>query len=266
MQEWVDANRRLWDASVAHHVSSAFYDVAAFKAGRSSLDRLELDAAGPVEGRSLLHLQCHFGMTTLSWARLGAEATGVDFSAEAIRAARALSGDIGVPATFVEGDVMTVDLGRTFDVVFASWGAISWIPDIGAWMRTAARHLRPGGRLALVDHHPFLWPWDDDPGVTGFVPRYRYFQDGEPERFEVEETYAGAPVAGQVEYGFNHDLGAVVTAAVGAGLAIERLTEHPVIPWPALPFLVRDAEEGWWRSPSTPLPLSFSLVATRRPG
>jgi SAM-dependent methyltransferase len=261
-QDWVESNRRLWEASTPHHVTSAFYDVDSFRAGRSSLDRLELEAVGPVAGRSLLHLQCHFGMDTLSWARLGADVTGLDFSAVAIAAARELAGEVGVEATFVEGDAMSADLGRTFDVVFASWGAITWIPDIGAWMATAARHLAPGGRLALVDRHPFTWLWDDDPGVTEFVVRYPYFLDGRPLRFEYERTYAGAPVAGQVEYAFNHDLGSIVTAAAAAGFHVERLTENPTITWQALPFLEQD-DDGWWHMAATPLPLSFSLVATR---
>ena len=55
-----------------------------FKAGKTSLKNIELTELGNVQGKSLLHLQCHFGLDTLSWAREGAKVTGVDFSEEAI--------------------------------------------------------------------------------------------------------------------------------------------------------------------------------------
>jgi 2-polyprenyl-3-methyl-5-hydroxy-6-metoxy-1,4-benzoquinol methylase len=88
VKEYIDTNRRHWDELVPAHVRSAFYDVASFKAGRSTLTPIEREELGDVSGKSLLHLQCHFGMDTLSWAREGALVTGVDFSPEAVRVAR----------------------------------------------------------------------------------------------------------------------------------------------------------------------------------
>jgi SAM-dependent methyltransferase len=71
-----------------------------------------------VTGKTLLHLQCHFGMDSLSWARLGATVTGVDFSPRAIAAARRLAMDSGTPARFVEAELYDAPdvLPEQFDV------------------------------------------------------------------------------------------------------------------------------------------------------
>ena len=93
MNEAMDGNRRNWDERVPIHAASRFYDVDGFKAGRSTLMSIELDEMDDVRGKSLLHLQCHFGMDTMSWARMGANVTGVDFSEAAIDLARSLRQD-----------------------------------------------------------------------------------------------------------------------------------------------------------------------------
>src|SRR5919197_5261646 len=101
MDEYLEANRTLWEAWTDIHEASAFYDVEGFRRGASRLRDYEIEEVGDVDGRTLLHLQCHFGLDTLSWARLGAEVTGIDFSDEAIGAARALAADLQIPATFI---------------------------------------------------------------------------------------------------------------------------------------------------------------------
>ena len=90
MDPLIEANQRLWDTWAGIHAHSEFYRVQEFKAGKTSLRHIELQELGAVAGRSLLHLQCHFGLDTLSWARLGATVIGVDFSPEGIRLARLL--------------------------------------------------------------------------------------------------------------------------------------------------------------------------------
>src|SRR5260370_38981346 len=106
------------------------YEVAGFKAGRISLHELELAEVGDVRGKSLLHLQCHFGLDTMSWARLGATVTGLDFSGEAIKLARSLSDELKIPARFTCADVYDAwpAVGDQFDVGFTSHGAITWLP------------------------------------------------------------------------------------------------------------------------------------------
>ena len=101
MKKYYSTNLRRWNELVGIHARSGEYDLEGFLAGKSSLHSLELEALGDVRGRSLLHLQCHFGLDTLSWARLGARVTGVDFSDTAIELARSIAERIGVEAEFL---------------------------------------------------------------------------------------------------------------------------------------------------------------------
>ena len=78
MDERLRINRNNWNERAPLHAASDFYDVAGFKAGRITLTDIERQEVGDVSGKTLLHLQCHFGLDTMSWSRLGAKATGVD--------------------------------------------------------------------------------------------------------------------------------------------------------------------------------------------
>lgn len=261
----LESNRQLWDSWVPHHLASHFYDVETFVAGGTSIDRLEREAAGHVAGRTLLHLQCHFGKDTISFARLGAIATGVDFSSVAIAAARQLAGRCQVDVRFMAAEVTDLDLGEEFEVVFTSNGVLGWLPDLGAWARVIARHLRPGGRFALVEGHPVMWLFDEDTEERVLRVRYPYFDPGEPLRFAYRGSYA-APQADvdSVEYGYVHSLSDVLGALLTAGLRIESFIEHPMMAWQALPFMDQD-DEGFWRVPADvgDIPLSYSVVATK---
>ena len=145
--EWREVNRANWDERVPIHVSGEFYDVASFKGGQERLQPFEIDEVGDVRGKKLLHLQCHFGIDTLSWARRGARVTGLDFSAPAVEAARGLAKEMGLEATFVHSDVYDAGGatgGRTFDIVYTGRGAIIWLPDIGRWAEVVMDLLKPG--------------------------------------------------------------------------------------------------------------------------
>lgn len=191
MDEYMESNRRLWDVWTHLHVKSQFYDVEGFKAGRITLTSIERQALGDVNGRSLLHLQCHFGLDTLSWARLGARVTGVDFSPEAIRIARQLAQELGIPANFVLSNIYDLPhaLSGEFDIVFTSHGVLSWLPDLKRWAQIVAHHLRSGGTFFVVDAHPFEMVFESGDKVTDFRVAYPYFA-GAPLRFEVHGSYA----------------------------------------------------------------------------
>ena len=152
LDEHRNANRANWDARVPAHLASEFYGVEDFVSGARTLTQaVEFDRAhlGDVRGRSLLHLQCHIGLDTLSWARLGATVTGVDFSERSIDAARDISRRGGVPGRFVLADVHEAPevLAETFDIVYASEGVLCWLPSVADWARVVRRFTRPGGIL-----------------------------------------------------------------------------------------------------------------------
>src|ERR687885_679181 len=105
MDDYLAANRALWNEWTVIHQTSSFYNLEGFRQGGSRLRAYEVAEVGHVFGKSLLHLQCHFGIDTLSWARLGARVTGVDFSDRAIELARSLAAELGLDATFVRSEV-----------------------------------------------------------------------------------------------------------------------------------------------------------------
>ena len=260
----VAANLRNWEARVATHAASAFYDLDGLvRTRRPRLDSIALAEVGAVAGKALLHLQCHIGTDTLSWALLGARVTGVDFSPGALRVGAELAGRLGVEATFVESDIVSLDLGRRFDVVFASHGALPWVSDMGRWVEAAARHLRPGGFLYVEDDHPVAQVFDaDDRDLTGLRihPDHPYFRAG-PWREEWPGTYADpeAVLPDPVSYQWMHPLGEIVQAVLDSGLRLEFLHEFPMEHWQRFPFMTRDGE--WWRIEGDPIPLLFSLRA-----
>jgi SAM-dependent methyltransferase len=275
------ANLALWNRWTAVHEKSAFFDVEGFKTGGSSLWPLELEELGPYvhEGTSLLHLQCHFGLDTLSWARLGAEVVGLDLSDAAIALARRLADDVGLAdrAEFVCSDIYDADahLGdRLFDVVFVSWGALEWLPDLERWAVMIARHLEPGGTFYLAEIHPFAYALDEVPGKHDVQVRYRLLPAPEaPDVEPVDGSYAdrGADTTGLTSYGWPHSLAEILGALTGAGLRLEHLHELPMSPAPFWEWMVPDDDRWWWLPDAaggrrTDLPFSYSLRATRVAG
>lgn len=191
MERFFGINTKRWDELVDIHAESEYYDMKAFKAGKSSLHGLELEELGDVSNKSLLHLQCQFGLDTLSWARLGARVTGVDFSSKAIELAESLSRETGIPARFVCSNIYELpeSLDEDFDIVFTSYGALCWLPDINGWAEIVSRFLKKGEVFFVVDFHPFAWIFDSDSLIELKVVR-SYFHSKEPCSFQREGTYA----------------------------------------------------------------------------
>ena len=263
--EYSKANRELWNELTPIHARSQSYDVAGFKRGRCALSPIELEEVGDVSGKSLLHLQCHFGMGTLSWARLGAEAVGVDFSNEAIALARSLSRETRIRASFVCSDIYELPgvLDGRFDIVFTSAGVLCWLPDLKRWAEIISHFLRPGGFFYIFESHPFSLVFDDSPGVTKLQVTYPYFSGPEPTYWKPEADYADpdAKVA-HGSYEWTHSLGSIINALIGAGLRIEFLHEFPVLFYRACPLMAQD-KDGWWRLKGDRVPLTFSIKASR---
>ncbi len=271
------ANREHWDEWTRVHARSDFYDVEGFRAGATSLWPLELEELGPHvgEGTTLLHLQCHFGLDTLSWARRGAIVTGIDFSTEAVALARRLADEVGLAgrARFIAADVYEVDahLGEAlFDVVFVSWGAIEWLPDLSRWAALVARRLRPGGVFYMAEIHPVAYALDEtaDRGVR-LAGRYLPAPD-RPEASEDDGSYADqdAHVEARLCYGWAHGMGEVLTSLAAAGLRLEYLHEFPFSVSPFWPWMERDERRWWWLPDGrggrrADLPFSYSVLARK---
>ena len=269
MDSYLQTNRALWDERVPLHRDSAFYDLLGFKGGRCSLKSIELAELGAVTGKSLLHLQCHFGMDTLSWARRGAHVTGTDFSDQAIALAQSLSAELAIPARFVCANLYDLPqmLTAQFDIVFTSAGVLGWLPDIQRWGEVIAHFLRPGGTFYIREKHPFANTFGDTAAAAPTPQLASPYFDPEPTRWEESGSYAEpqAETAHNVHYEWQHTLGDIVNALTTQGLRLEYLHEFPLAGWKCLPGM-EQGDDGWWRLPGqeTLLPLTFSLKATKQ--
>ncbi|MBR9914783.1 MAG: class I SAM-dependent methyltransferase [Algicola sp.] len=257
-----EVNRKTWNDKVAIHADSAMYNLTAFKKGETSLKHYELSALGNVKGKSLLHLQCHFGQDTLSWSRRGAHCLGVDLSDAGIELAKSLNNELQLDAEFVRCNVLdtSAHVKDTFDIVFTSYGVIGWLPDLKPWGQMIAERLKKGGVFYMVEFHPIVWMFDYLDGQS--VMKYGYMQD-EAIYEEYEGTYANQnSKMVSKEYGWNHGLSEVVNSLISAGLKIEFLNEHDESPYNVLPDLV-ETKSGNFVTKDKLYPLIFEIKATK---
>ncbi len=267
---WLSCNRANWDERVSVHVRGGFYDVDAWRAGRESLQPFEIVEVGEVKGRSLVHLQCHFGMDTLSWARRGAQVTGLDFSPAAVEAARGLAEEAALPARFVCANVYDAveALGRTYEIVYTTHGVLGWLPDLRRWAEVVDALLRPGGFVYLSEFHPVSWCLDPAASTRAFGSEveHDYFAS-EPLQIDEAGTYAdrAAETRHNQTVEFQHTLGEIVSALCERGFVLEFLRERDHTLFPQLSWLIERPEERVWvQPPQAPrVPLMFSLRARK---
>lgn len=262
MDNYLEVNKKSWNTRLASHLESDFYDVKGFIAGKSSLNAIELDLMGDIKGKRILHLQCHFGQDTISLSRLGAEVVGVDLSDKAIEKAKELAITTKSSAQFVCSDVYELPkiLDQEFDMVFTSYGTISWLPDLKKWASVIGHFLKPGGKFVFAEFHPVVWMYDDDvKEVT-----YHYHNTGAMME-EEEGTYAdkNANIKEKCIF-WNHGIGEVVNSLIASRLAIDTLNEYNYSPY----SFVRNCEEfekGKYRIThfENKIPLVYAIVATK---
>lgn len=266
MDKYIAGNQELWEEWSDINFRSAAYDVEGFKASPTPLDELIREGVGDVAGKSLLHLQCHFGKDTLRWALLGASVTGIDFSEKAIGFARQLADEMQIPATFIQSNIYDIPevLQGQFDVVFTSYGVLGWLPDLDRWGALIGQFLKPGGVFYIIEGHPAMRVFDDtDPQDLRI--KYPYFHSEEPIVFEpTVGNYADQNAAvTTTEYYWQHSLADIINPLLRAGLHLDFLQEYPHLTWQALPFMVQT--EGYWRLPPEypSFPLSFAIRAIK---
>ena len=265
----LEINRAWWDGAAAIHGNDRIYDTEALIAGADWLGQEEQIAlaasVGGVDALDVIHVQCHIGFDTISLARRGARVTGLDFSPVALAKAADLARRAGVEVTWVRADAARIpaDLHGRFDLAYATIGALCWIEDISAWMRSVAATLRPGGHLVLVEIHPLLNMVAEQ---DEFSVDFPYAFEG-PHRFNEPGTYAdpGAKLASSETVNFAHSLGEIVTAAINAGLRIDSLSEHvEASKSPRPPIVPREGDgRHRLRLDGHPLPILFTVLATK---
>lgn len=264
-------NRLNWDDRAEIHLRDVAggYRLEGFLAGEDNLHDIEHEEIGDVSGLRIAHLQCHIGIDTLCLARRGASCVGLDFSPRAIAAARLLQQKTGLDAAFVEGNVYDARALITgdFDMVFVTWGAIGWLPDVERWAAVVASLLKPGGRLYLLEGHPSFMQVDEkaDPLRIGFDWRT---PPDKPLTMSEETSYTGdtAKIAHPVTHEWLHPISEVVNAVIGAGMAIARLNEHERLAWAFAPWMVPvEGRRRMWVLPEgmPKMPVAYSLQAVK---
>jgi SAM-dependent methyltransferase len=269
--DYIEENRAHWDELAEHHPDTDFYNIEAFLHGESTLRRLEREEL-TIANKRLLHLQCHFGLDTLSWIRNEgvAHATGVDFAPTAIETARELRDKVGLSsneAQFIESDIYELPskLEDTFEVVFTSYGTIYWLPDLHRWAEVIANHLKPGGIFYIADGHPLAGPFDNESTADDLRIAHPYFNT-EATTEEVDGSYAGWDfgLENRRSHGFSHSIEEIITTLADAGLRIKFLHEHPWSFFQRFEAMESD-EDDRWRLPNLEydLPFTFSLKAQK---
>lgn len=228
-QNYIEINRKSWNNRVDAHLQSEFYDLKGFLNGKNSLNDIELKLLGDITGKSVLHLQCHFGQDTISLSRLGAKVTGVDLSDKAIHNAKQLANETNSEVDFICCDIYDLpkQSDKRFDIVFTSYGTIGWLPDLDKWAKIISEFLKPNGQFVFVEFHPVVWMFDDNFEKI----RYKYFNSGAIIETETG-TYADKSAdIKQESVMWNHGLGEVINSLIKNGLEIISLDEFDYSPY-----------------------------------
>jgi SAM-dependent methyltransferase len=241
MENYLQINKAAWEQKVEPHVASEFYNVAEFLEGKNVLNSIELNLLGNVEDKELLHLQCHFGMDSLSLTRMGAKVTGIDIAESAIKKAQELNEEIKGNAQFLCTDLYnsTTIIKQQFDIVFSSYGTIGWLPDIKQWAKVVSTFLKPGGEFIFVEFHPVVWMYDNDFNEVTY-----HYHNQEP-IVEIESgTYADKNAAINTKsITWNHSLAEVINALLAEGLLLQQFHEYDYSPYACLNGMV-EVEPG----------------------
>jgi len=262
-KDYIAINKHSWNNRAEAHFDSEFYDNESFIKGRNSLNPIELELFPDLKGKTVLHLQCHFGQDTISLSRMGAKATGVDLSDKAIDMARNLAKETHSDTEFICCDIYDLPnhLDKQFDVVFTSYGTIGWLPDINKWAAIVSKYLKPGGHFVFAEFHPVVWMFDDDFKSI----KYRYFNSGAIIENE-EGTYADSEAEISQDYVmWNHGLAEVVTALIDSGLELNKLREFDYSPYNCFSH-TEEVGKNQFRIKhlSNFIPMVYSILATKK--
>nr|WP_314491484.1 class I SAM-dependent methyltransferase [uncultured Chryseobacterium sp.] len=263
MENYLEINKNSWNARVDPHFESDFYFVDEFLKGRNSLNSIELDLLGDIKGKSILHLQCHFGQDSVSLSRMGAKVTGIDLSDKAIDKAKELAHQCGTDTQFICTDVYHLPkvLNEKFDIVFTSYGTIGWLPDLKQWAEVINHFLKPGGAFIMAEFHPVVWMYDDN--FDGVI--YNYFNE-KPIIETSEGTYADASAAIVQQYiSWNHPLCDVLQNLIDEDLIIRNFREFDWSPYPCFRHL-EEFEKGKWRIEKfgNKIPMVYAVHAKKK--
>lgn len=261
-KDYIALNKDSWNRRTEYHVKSEFYDMDNFLKGNTSLNPIEEALLGNLNGKSVLHLQCHFGQDSISLSRMGANVVGVDLSDKAIDTAKQIASQTNSSAQFICCDIYDLQqhLDQQFDIVFTSYGTIGWLPDLNKWAGIISKYLKPGGQFVFVEFHPVVWMFDNDFEKVG----YNYFNTGAIIETETG-TYADREADLEQEYVcWNHSLSEVMGSLIQNGLTIRSFEEYDYSPYNCFRHTI-EFEPKKYRIAhlDNKIPMVYSIVATK---
>ena len=261
-ENYIEINKQSWNARTSIHLTSEFYDVEGFINGNNSLNDIEIELLGDLEGKSILHLQCHFGQDSISLSRLGAEVTGVDLSDKAIEAAKELAKKTNSNTTFICCDIYDLPkhLNKQFDIVFTTYGTIGWLPDLEKWAKLISNYLKPSGKFVFVEFHPVVWMFDDAfKKIT-----YNYLNTG-----AIVETENGTYTDKEADISekyvmWNHGIGEVLNSLIRNNIEINSFDEFDYSPYNCFDKTI-EFEAGKFRIKhlENKIPMVYAVVGTK---
>lgn len=262
-ENYIDINCESWNNRTDAHLESEFYDLEGFKNGNTSLNSIELDLLGDISGKSILHLQCHFGQDSISLSRLGAKVIGLDLSDKAISSAKNLAVETNVDTEFICSDIYDLPnhLDEQFDIVFTSYGTIGWLPDLDKWAKVISKFLKPNGKFVFVEFHPVVWMFDDNFEKIA----YRYFNSGAIVETE-SGTYADKTADITQDYVmWNHGFSEVINSLIKNNLEINSLDEYDYSPYNCFNKTI-EFEPKKYRIEhlDNKIPMVYSIVAIKK--
>jgi len=261
--DYIKINKQTWNNKTDIHIASEFYDVEGFLKGKSTLNNIELQLLGDVSGKKILHLQCHFGQDTISFARMGAQATGVDLSDKAIERAREFAEKLQLDVTFVCCDLYEAPnlIDEKFDIVFTSYGTIGWFPDLNKWATVVSHFLKPNGKFVMADFHPVVWMFDND-----FASVFYNYFNVEPIFEEEAGTYADREAAMVTKtISWNHPISEILNALIKSGIELNSFDEYDYSPYNCF-SKTEEFEKGKFRIQhlENKIPMVYSILGTKK--
>jgi SAM-dependent methyltransferase len=261
--DYIEINKKLWDDKTDVHYKSDFYDVESFVKGKNSLNPIELDMLGDIKGKRILHLQCHFGMDSISLSRHGGIVTGVDLSEKAINKATELNEIVGANTRFIQSDIYSLHekLKEQFDIVFTSYGVVGWLPDMDRWAETINKFLKPGGKFVMVEFHPVIWMFSYDFKKIEFN-----YSGPEPIVEELDGTYTDRDAdLKNKSVSWNHGLANVIDSLIKKRLIISDFKEYNYSPYNCFEKTV-EVENGKFqiRGLENKIPMLYSITADKK--
>lgn len=152
-------------------------------------------------------------------------------------------------------------LSKQFDIVFTSYGTITWLPDLERWATLISNFLKSNGRLIFVEFHPVVWMFDDNFDKIG----YNYFNVAPIVETE-NGTYADKDATISQSYvTWNHSMSEVVRSLLNHQMEVVDFQEYDYSPYDVFNNMIEfEPKKYRIKHLDNKIPMIYSIVATKK--